>query len=115
MTIILKHDLNGYVATRMIKSTLPKVQSNDQAAKQFEEGFNLSRNAMRITGLIELVGSIFLFMSIFGKRFVRIGSILINIVLLGAIFKHFQAGHGVKGAKGALNLFEIGRASCRRR
>ncbi|MGM8365003.1 hypothetical protein ACLIBG_05890 [Virgibacillus sp. W0181] len=105
--MMLKHVSNGYVANKLIKSSLPKVKNDDKAAKQFEEGFNLSRNTMRFAGLLELIGSVFLLMSVFGKIFVRIGAVLVNIVLLGAVFKHFQAGHGVKGAKSALKLFGL--------
>ncbi|MGY0693769.1 hypothetical protein ACW2QC_13435 [Virgibacillus sp. FSP13] len=37
----------------------------------------------------------------------RIGVLMINIVLGGAIFKHLEAGHGVKGSKKALKLFGL--------
>ncbi|MEN1966585.1 hypothetical protein WMZ97_00785 [Lentibacillus sp. N15] len=105
--MMLKHVSNGYVAKKVFNSSLPKVKNDDQTAQQFEKGFHLSRNTMRIVGLFEFVGSLFLFMTLFGKKFVRIGTILINIVLLGAIFKHLKAGHGLKGAKSALELFGL--------
>ena len=104
---MLKHAANGYVANKLLKSSLPKVQNDDQTAEQFKQGFNLSRNVMRVVGIFELVGSLFLFLSVFGKKFVRIGTILTNIVLGGAIFKHIEAGHGLKGAKEAIKLFSI--------
>lgn len=105
--MMLKHVSNAYVANRLFKSSLPKVNNDDDTAKQFEEGFHLSRNTMRVAGTLELIGSIFLFMSLFSKIFVRVGAILVNIVLLGAIFKHFESGHGFKGAKNALQLFGL--------
>ncbi|TMN22962.1 hypothetical protein FH966_08785 [Lentibacillus cibarius] len=107
---MLQHFSNGYVAKTLFQSSLPKVQNDDQAAAQFKEGFNLSRNAMKFTGLLELIGSVFLFISIIsksGKKFARIGVLLTNIVLGGAIFKHLQAGHGVDGSKKALKLFGL--------
>src|SRR5699024_4295959 len=100
----------GYVAKTIYQSSMPKVQDDDQAAEQFENGFNISRNTMQFVGLLELTGSIFLFTSILsrkGKKQVRMGSLLINIVLGGAIFKHFEAGHGVSGSKKALKLFGL--------
>lgn len=104
---MLKHVSNGYVGKKVLDSSLPKVRNDDQAARQFEEGFNISRRTMRLVGVFELIGSIFLFMSVFGKRFVRIGTVMINMVLGVAIFKHIRAGHGVKGAKEALKLFGL--------
>lgn len=104
---MLKHISNGYVAKELLNSSLPKVKNDDQAAHQFKEGFNLSRNAMKFAGILELFGAIFLFMSVFGRRFARIGAVMINIVLAGAIFKHFKAGHGLKGSKKALKFFGL--------
>src|SRR5699024_8094484 len=105
--IMIKHVSNGYVAKEVFNSSLPKVKNDDGTAHQFKEGFNLSRNVMRIVGVLECIGSIFLFLSVFSRKFVRIGTVLINIVLGGAIFKHLKAGHGFKGAKAALKLFGL--------
>lgn len=104
---MLKHFSNGYVANKVLKSSLPKVKNDEKAARQFENGFNISRNTMRIVGIFELIGSIFLLMSVFSKKFVRIGTVMINLVLGVAILKHFKANHGFKGAKGALQLFGL--------
>ncbi|ASK62362.1 hypothetical protein CFK37_09440 [Virgibacillus phasianinus] len=107
---MLQHFSNGYVAKTLFQSSLPKVQGDDQTATQFKEGFKLSRRAMKFAGLLELIGSIFLFISIIaksGKKFARIGALMINIVLGGAIFKHLEAGHGVAGSKKALKLFGL--------
>lgn len=104
---MLKHISNGYVAKEVFNSSLPKVKNDDQTAHQFKEGFNLSRNVMRLVGIFELIGSIFLFMSVFGRKFVQIGTIIISIVLGGAVFKHLEAGHGLKGSKSALKLLGL--------
>lgn len=104
---MLKHISNGYVAKEVLNSSLPKVKGDEQAAHQFKEGFNLSKNIMRLVGVIELIGSVFLFMSVFGRKFARVGTILISVVLGGAIFKHLEAGHGLKGSRSALKLFGI--------
>lgn len=103
----MNHVSNGYVGRRVLNSSLPKVKDDEQAARQFEDGFNISRGIMRLVGLFELIGSMFLFMSVFSKKFVRIGTVMINLVLGVAIFKHFKAGHGFKGAKVALQLFGL--------
>src|SRR5699024_2182449 len=101
---------NGYVAKEMFQSSMPKVKNDDQAADQFKNGFQLSRNAMKLAGFFELVGSLFLMLSILsrsGKTFIKIGTILINIILGGIIYKRSQAGHCFKGAKKALQLFNL--------
>ena len=104
---MLKHVVNGYVATKVLKSSLPKVKNDEQTAQTFESQFHISRNMMRLVGFVEIIGSAFLFMSVFGRKFIRMGTVLLNIILGGAIFKHFQAGHGYKGAKSALTLFGL--------
>lgn len=104
---MLKHTVNGYVANKVVRSGLPKVKGDDNAAQVFENEFNLSKKFMRLIGVIEVIGAMFLFLSAFGRKFVRIGTILLNIVLGGAIIKHVKAGHGYKGAKSALSLFGL--------
>lgn len=103
----MNHVSNGYVGTKVLKSSLPKVKNDEQTAQQFEQGFNLSRKTMRFVGIFELIGSLFLFLSVFSKKFIRIGTVMINIVLGVAIFKHFKLGHGYKGSKTALQLFGL--------
>src|SRR5699024_454786 len=107
---MLRRVSNGYVAKEIFQSSMPKVKNDDQVVDQFNNGFHLSRNVMRLAGVFELVGSLFLMLSILsrsGKTFIKIGTVLINIILGGAIFKHLQAGHGFKGAKKALQLFGL--------
>src|SRR5688500_19892169 len=104
---MMNHVSNGYVGTKVLKSTLPKVKNDEQTAQQFEQGFNLSRNTMRFVGIFELIGSLFLLLSVFSKKFIRIGTVMINIVLGVAIFKHLKLGHGYKGSKTALQLFGL--------
>ena len=104
---MLNHVSNGYVGRKVFKSSLPKVKNDDQTAKQFEDGFNISRKTMRFVGIFELIGSLFLFMSLVSKKCVRIGTVMINLVLGVAIFKHLKLGHGFKGAKSALQLFAL--------
>src|SRR5690625_4867843 len=104
---MMNHVSNGYVETKVLKSSLPKVMNYEQTAQQFVRGFNLSRNTMRFVGIFELIGSLFLLFSVFSKKFIRIGTFMINIVLGVAIFKHLKLGHGYKGSKTALQLFGL--------
>lgn len=99
--------VNAYVAKDIIKSSMPKVKNDDQMAEQFEKGFGLSRNMMKIAGYFELIGSIFLLLSIFNKKFARIGTIMINIIMGGAIFSHLKAGQGIKSTKSAAKYFGL--------
>ncbi len=102
-----EHIINGYVANDIIKSSLPKVKNDEDMAKQFEEGFNLSRRSMKLAGYFELIGSILLTMSIFNKKLGRIGAVMVNIVMAVAMFQHLKAGHGVKSLKGAGKYFAL--------
>ncbi|WJP98796.1 DoxX family protein [Macrococcus bovicus] len=102
-----KHIVNAYVAKDIIKSSLPKIKNDDQMAQQFEQGFGLSRNMMKVAGYFELIGSIFLLLSIFNKKFARIGAVMINIIMAGAIFSHLKAGHGVKSTQSAGKYFGL--------
>src|SRR5699024_8871435 len=104
---MLKHAANGYVANKVLRSSLPKVKNDEQTSIAFKEGFNVSRPMMRIVGFFELIGSIFLILSLFGKKFSRIGTVMINIVLGGAIFKHLAAENDDKGAKDTNKLITI--------
>src|SRR5690625_7759494 len=104
---MMNHVSNGYVGTKVLKSSLPKVKDDEQTAQQFEQGFNLSRNTMRFVGIFELIGSLFLLFSVFSIKFIRIGTVMINIVIVVAIFKNLKLGHGYKGLKTALQLFVL--------
>jgi len=104
---VLKHIVNGYVANKVAKSGLPKVKGDHNTAEVFESEFNLSKNEMKAVGLVEMIGAAFLFLSVFSRKFVQIGTILLNVILGGAIVKHFKAGHGYQGAKTALTLFGL--------
>src|SRR5699024_12510354 len=98
---MMNHVSNGYVGTKVLKSSLPKVKDDEQTAQQFEQGFNLSRNTMRFVGIFELIGSLFLLLSVFSIKFIRIGTVMINIVLGVAIFKYFNLGHSYNWLKSA--------------
>src|SRR5699024_3573759 len=104
---MMNHVSNGYVGTKVLKSSLRKVKNDEQTAQQYEQGFNLSLNIMRFVGIFELIGSLFLLFSVFSKKFMRIGLVMINIVLGVAIFKHLKLGHAYKGPKTALHLFGL--------
>ncbi|MCJ0940197.1 DoxX family protein [Mammaliicoccus sciuri] len=104
---MLRYLLNVYVGKQIFDSSQPKVKDDDGMAQQFEEGFGLSRNAMKLAGGLELVGSIFLFLSACNKSLSRLGSVLVGSVMTVAAYKHYEAGHGFKGAKHALTLLGL--------
>ncbi|SPZ98696.1 membrane protein [Staphylococcus aureus] len=72
--MLLRHVINTYVGSKIFKSSLPKVQNSDEMAQQFEQGFGLSRRSMRLAGAFEMIGSLLLFTSIFGKLGEKISS-----------------------------------------
>lgn len=104
---MLKYLVNLYVGSKVIDSGLNKIKADGNFGEEFEMEFNVNNDQMKIAGYFEAIGSIFLFLSFLGKSFTRIGVFLINSVLGVAILKHFQAGHGYEGSKGALKLFGL--------
>nr|WP_263314923.1 hypothetical protein [Mammaliicoccus sp. Marseille-Q6498] len=104
---MLRYLLNVYVGKQMFEASKPKVKDDDGMAQQFEEGFGLSRNSMKLAGGLEVIGSVFLFLSAFSKSLSRLGSVVTGSVLAVAAYKHYEAGHGYKGAKHALTLLGL--------
>lgn len=41
--MIVRHVVNAMVGYDILKSSLPKIKGDDHMAKEFKEGFNLSR------------------------------------------------------------------------
>src|SRR5699024_4959553 len=104
---MLGHMSNGYVGKEVFKSGVPTVLGDEHEAQQFEEGVNISGKSMRIVGIFDIIGSMLLFMSVLSKKFVDFGSVILDVILGVAIYKHLTSGHGFKGAKHAMNLFGI--------
>src|SRR5699024_7810813 len=102
---MMNHVSNGYVGTKVLKSSLPKVKNDEQTAQQFEQGFNLSRNTMRFVGIFELIGSLFLLY--LSTKVIHIGTVMINIVFRVAIFKHLKLIYSYKGSKTVLQIFGL--------
>lgn len=96
-----------YVAKNMYDAGLPKAKGDENMAEQFEQGFGLSKEFMKLVGKIEVVGAGFLALSVVSKKFALVGSVLLNVILAGAIFKHLEAGHGVKSTQAAAKLFGL--------
>lgn len=104
---MLKYLVNLYVGSQVIEGGLDKIKADGNLGEDFEKEFNVNNDQMKIAGYFEAVGSLFLFLSFFGKTFTRIGVFLINSVLGVALLKHFKAGHGYEGSKNALKLFGL--------
>ncbi len=106
--MLLNHAINAYVAKDIIKSGLPKVRNDEAMATQFKEAFNINKNLMQIAGVFEIVGSILLLTSTFGKagvKFVRLGAVMINLIMGVAMYQHVKAGHGYKATQSAGKYF----------
>ncbi|MGO1922460.1 MAG: hypothetical protein ACTH14_01385 [Jeotgalicoccus sp.] len=104
---MLKYLVNLYVGSKVIEGGLNKIKAEGNMGEEFESEFNVNNDQMKAAGYFEAIGSIFLFLSFFGKTFTRIGVFMINAVLGVAIFKHLKAGHGCEGSKNALQLFGL--------
>lgn len=107
-TLLLNHFINAYVAKDIIKSGLPKVRSDEKMATELKEAFNIGRGLMQIAGVFEVVGSVLLLTSSFGnagKKLVRLGAVMINIIMGVAMLQHLKAGHGYKSTQAAGKYF----------
>src|SRR5699024_3815837 len=104
---MIQYLLNAYIGKGMIDGGLAKVKNEGQMGEEFEKEFKVDSKQMKIAGYLETIGSEFLFSSFLGKKFTRIGTLMINAVLGVAIFKHYKAGHGYEGSKNALKFFGL--------
>ncbi len=104
---MIKYLANAYLGSQLIEGGLDKIKADGNLGEDFESEFNVNADQMKLAGYLEAVGSIFLFLSFFGKTFTRIGTLLVNAVLGVAVIKHFKAGHGFEGSKSALKLLGL--------
>src|SRR5699024_10310611 len=85
---MLRHLVNFYVGKNMFEGGLQKVQYDGELGSGFEEKFNVDSNQMKLAGYFEAVGGWLMFLTLFSKTLVRIGIMMIDLILVTAIFKH---------------------------
>lgn len=101
---------NLYIAKEMYNAGKGKLQGKEDLAKLFDE-FGYSEEMMKVVGGVETAGAALLALSIFSKKFNQAGALLIEGVMLGAIYSHLKAGHGYDATKNARNILALNTTS----
>ncbi|UBH22621.1 DoxX family protein [Macrococcus armenti] len=101
---------NLYVAKQMYESGKGKLQGDENLVKMFEE-FGYSKDFMKVIGGVETAGAALLALSVFNKKFNQAGALLVEGVMLGAIYSHLKAGHGYEATKSARNILALNTTS----
>ena len=102
---------NLYVAKNVFENGMSKIEANGEMGEDFEKHFNVNPTQMKLAGYFEAIGSVLLGLSFLSKTFGRLGSFMVGSVTGVATIKHFLAGDGYKGAKGAMTLAGLSLAS----
>lgn len=101
---------NLFIAKEMYNAGKGKLQGDENLVKMFEE-FGYSKDFMKVIGTAETAGAALLALSIFSKKFNQAGALLVEGVMLGAIYSHLKAGHGYEATKDARNILGLNTAS----
>lgn len=102
--MILRYLTNLKVAKELFNASQPKLKGDQDMKDTFENVFGLPSKMVPIIGATEAISSVLFVFSFASKKISRLASLITLGVLGGAIFKHFQAGHGKEGAKHAMDV-----------
>ncbi|UBH13383.1 DoxX family protein [Macrococcus armenti] len=102
---------NLYIAKQMYEAGKGKLQEDENLVQMFEQDFGYSKEFMKIIGRVETASAALMALSIFNKRFNQAGALLVEGVLLGAIYSHLKAGHGYEATKNARNILALNTTS----
>lgn len=103
--MILRYVTNLKVAKQLYDAAQPKLKG-DQGMKDAFKMFNLPESMVKVIGITEAVAGLFA-ISIFDKRLSQVASVLTLGVLVGAIYKHIEAGQGKEGAQHAIDVASL--------
>ncbi|MBA8779482.1 DoxX family protein [Staphylococcus schleiferi subsp. coagulans] len=101
--MILRYVTNLKAAKSLFDAAQPKLKG-DEGMKEAFKTFKLSEGMVKVIGTIELIASGLFVASLFHKRISQAASLLSIGVLVGAIYKHFEAGQGKEGAQHAIDV-----------
>lgn len=101
---------NLLIAKEMFNAGKGKLQEDENLVKMFDE-FGYSQEFMKLIGTVETTSAALLALSLFNKKFNQVGSVLIEGVMLGAIYSHLKAGQGFEATKNARNILGLNTAS----
>ena len=95
--MVLRYATNLKLAKELYDASKPKLKGDQGMIDTFTNTFGLPENSVKLAGGVEAAAA-----GLFAASFLNK-----NSVLGVAAYKHFEAGHGKKGAQHALDLLGL--------
>lgn len=105
--MILRYATNLKLAKELYDASKPKLQGDQGMVDTFTNVFGLPEKSVKLAGSVEIAATGLFAVSFLNKNISRLGSLATISVLSVAAYKHFEAGHGKKGAQHALDLLGL--------
>ncbi|ATH61678.1 hypothetical protein ACUXOR_000299 [Staphylococcus pasteuri] len=105
--MILRYATNLKLAKELYDASKPKLQGDQGMIDTFSNVFGLPKQSVKLVGGLEAAAAGLFAVSFLSKTASRLGSLTTISVLGVATYKHFEAGHGKKGAQHALDLLGL--------
>mgnify|MGYP006900558424 FL=1 len=105
--MILRYATNLKLAKELYNASKPKLQGDQGMVDTFTNAFGLPASSVKVAGGVEATAAALFAASFLNKNISRLGSLATISVLGVATYKHFEAGHGKKGAQHALDLLGL--------
>ena len=102
--MVLRYATNLKLAKELYDASKPKLKGDQGMIDTFTNTFGLPENSVKLAGGVEAAAAGLFAASFLNKNISRLGSLS---VLGVAAYKHFEAGHGKKGAQHALDLLGL--------
>ena len=104
--MVLRYATNLKLAKELYDASKPKLKGDQGMINTFTNTFGLPENSVKLAGGVEAVAAGLFAASFLNKNISRLGSLAISLIGVAA-YKHFEAGHGKKGAQHALDLLGL--------
>ncbi len=105
--MVLRYATNLKLAKELYDASKPKLKGDQGMIDTFTNTFGLPENSVKLAGGVEAEAAGLFAASFLNKNISRLGSLAAISVLGVAAYKHFEAGHGKKGAQHALDLLGL--------
>jgi len=105
--MILRYATNVKLAKELYDASKPKLQGDQDMVDTFTNVFGLPEKSVKLAGSVEIAATGLFAVSFLNKNISRLGSLATISVLSVAAYKHFEVGHGKKGAQHALVLLGL--------
>ncbi|EOA8419154.1 hypothetical protein ACINHQ_001185 [Staphylococcus aureus] len=105
--MILRYVTNLKLAKELYQASKPKLQEDKGMIELFEHTFGLQKELVKYVGIAEATTAALYSASFINKNISRLASLSTIGILSVAVYKHFEAGQGKKGAQHALDLLGL--------